>query len=273
MKREDWISDAGSERRYRTEIPNIVLSLGLSPFELTLYVHLKRTTGPEGVCRKSTATLAKEAGMSGGMVSKAKDGLGRRFAELGGRSLITVEEVPNPHGGKPYHHIRLADIWLDNAKKFTQPSSHSEIATSPHEIKKEPLKKEPRKKGSKSHSAKAAKVPSDSPSLHPAVQAVRAALGRYPQKVTHRRIIEAVGDNPDVDFMLECATAFASKGKYTGDLTVWLFDWYVNRRIPANGKGKSPPGDGFVRAELTPEIIMASEGVNREEAMKILARL
>lgn len=139
--------------------------------------------------------------------------------------------------------------------------------------KKAPKEK---KESSKSHSAKAAKVSPDSPSSHPAVQAVRAALGRYPQKVTHGRIIEAVGDEPDADFMLRCATAYASKGKYTGDLTVWLFDWYVNRRIPSdvNGKGKSPPGDdGWRPSTPTVEAIMASESVSRERAEEILRNL
>jgi hypothetical protein len=44
--------DAGDLRKYRTEIPNLVLELGLSPYALALYVHLKRTAGQDGACYK-----------------------------------------------------------------------------------------------------------------------------------------------------------------------------------------------------------------------------
>jgi hypothetical protein len=136
----------------------VVFTLGLSPFELTLYLHLKRTAGEQGECWKSTATLAKETGMSAGMVSKAKDALTTARIELAGKSLIHVKEEENPHGGKARHVITLTDIWPDNIKRFASSphelassqdevaSSYSEVTSSPHEIKKEPSRKEPKKK-------------------------------------------------------------------------------------------------------------------------------
>jgi hypothetical protein len=150
--------DAGDGRRYRTEIPNVVFTLGLSPYELTLYLHLKRTAGEQGECWKSTATLAKETCMSTGMVSKAKDALTIPRIELGKKPLIKVKPEENPHGGKARHFITLVDIWPDNFKRFTSSqdevassphelaSSYSEIASSPGEIKKEPKEEEPKKK-------------------------------------------------------------------------------------------------------------------------------
>jgi hypothetical protein len=150
------VTDAGDGRRYRTEIPNVVFTLGLSPFELTLYLHLKRTAGDSGECWKSTATLAKETSMSAGMVSKAKDALTAPRIELGKKPLIKVKEEENPHGGKARHIITLTDIWPDNIKRFSSSqgevasspdelaSSYSEVASSPHELKKEPKKKEPK---------------------------------------------------------------------------------------------------------------------------------
>jgi hypothetical protein len=150
------VTDAGDGRRYRTEIPNVVFTLGLSPFELTLYLHLKRTAGDSGECWKSTATLAKETGMSAGMVSKAKDALTIPRVELGKKPLIKVKEEENPHGGKARHVITLTDIWPDNIKRFASSqdevasspgelaSSYSEVASSPHELKKEHKKKEPK---------------------------------------------------------------------------------------------------------------------------------
>jgi len=127
------VTDRGDPRKYRTEIPNIVLLLGLTPYELTLYVHLKRTAGSDGVCWKSTATLARETGMSSGMVSKAKLSLQRVFKPLT-IPLITVSDEVNQKGGKPNHSITVADIWPQNMSHFA--SSQDEVAkgpSSPHE--------------------------------------------------------------------------------------------------------------------------------------------
>lgn len=154
------VVDHGDTKKYRTEIPNIVLTLGLSPYELALYVHLKRTAGADGVCWKSTATLARETGMSAGMVSKAKLSLQRRFLEIK-KPLITVAEEANKKGGKPNHAITITDIWPQNMSHFSNSpheveaspisphegaSSYSEVASSPHEftssqgeIRKEPI--------------------------------------------------------------------------------------------------------------------------------------
>lgn len=153
------VVDRGDPKKYRTEIPNIVLTLGLSPYELTLYVHLKRTAGADGVCWKSTATLARETGMSSGMVSKAKLSLQRRFRELK-RPLITVAEEANKKGGKPNHAITITDIWPQNMAHFSsspdevvaepnspheRSSSQGEVVSSPHEVTSSPgeIRKEP----------------------------------------------------------------------------------------------------------------------------------
>jgi hypothetical protein len=130
--------DEGAGRRYYTEIPNLVLTLNLSPFELALYVHLKRTAGDDGRCWKSTPTLAKETGMSAGMITKAKEGLVKKREELAGRALIVVTEEPNPHGGRARHVVTLTDVWPENVARFSRPSSQDELASSPHELANSP---------------------------------------------------------------------------------------------------------------------------------------
>lgn len=125
MKHE--ITDHGDPQKYWTQIPNIVYTLGLKPFELTLYNHLKWAAGakPNGKCTKSTATLAKETGMGTGTVSRAKTELEKKRHELGGKPLIRTKEMPNPKGGKPYQEIAITDIWKANMLKFT--SSTEEV--------------------------------------------------------------------------------------------------------------------------------------------------
>lgn len=155
------VVDHGDLRKYRTEIPNIVFTLGLSPYELALYCLLKKTAGADGLCWKSTATLARESGMSSGMVSKAKLALQEPVAVFG-KPLITVSGEVNKQGGKPKHCITLTDIWPENFRlkgtssphevdpltcspreRASSPdevaSSYGEFTSSPHEIKKEPV--------------------------------------------------------------------------------------------------------------------------------------
>src|SRR5436190_23581930 len=95
------VTDEGDLRAYYAAIPNIVLHLGLNPFELALYVHFKQAAGDKGgVCWKSRATIARESGMSSGMVTKARQALETKRRELGGRALIRVREDKSKTGGK-----------------------------------------------------------------------------------------------------------------------------------------------------------------------------
>lgn len=128
------VRDDGDMHRYRTEVPNIVFRLGLTPFELALYCLLKQTAGDSGECWKSTATLAKETGMSAGMVSKAKEGLQNARAELGNKPLIHVREQDNVNGGRARHFITLTDVWPENMDACRRPAQATNAApSSPHE--------------------------------------------------------------------------------------------------------------------------------------------
>lgn len=143
----DRITDSGDLRKYRTEIPNIIYSLGLTPFELALYNALKRTAGQNGTSRKSTPTLAKESGMSPGMVSKAKVGLAKPRPLLGNKPLIVINKEKNRNGGKAKDMIDIVDIWRENMAYFSKEQVHQNegqvhgvnVTSSPSEIKKEPL--------------------------------------------------------------------------------------------------------------------------------------
>ncbi len=127
------VSDDGDLRKYFVAIPNIVLQLGLNPYELALYAHFKQAAGDNGgVCWKSRATIAKEAHMSTGMVTKARAALEKPQAALGGFPLIRVSEVPHKDGGKATCHITVTDIWAINMTKYAP--SYSDVvnqATSP----------------------------------------------------------------------------------------------------------------------------------------------
>ena len=144
---ETSVHDGGDMRKYRAEIPNVVFTLGLTPFELALYTHLKQTAGAGegGRSTKSTEKLAREAGMSEGMVSKAKQGLLRADRPaLRGKALIHIEK-DETRPGRPRDVITIVDIWPENFLFFAPQSSpqssphelQSSPQSSPHEAKKE----------------------------------------------------------------------------------------------------------------------------------------
>jgi hypothetical protein len=125
------VHDPGDLRKYRTEIPNMVFDMGLSPHALALYGHLKRTCGANGKCWKSTRTLAEEAKMSAGKVSEAR-------AELEEAKLIFIERPPDKT--KPVE-VTIADIWVANFMRFGSGARVQNMNTSrsEYESKKEPL--------------------------------------------------------------------------------------------------------------------------------------
>lgn len=102
------VKDAGDLRKYRTEVPNLIFELGLSPYALALYMHFKRTAGDDGKCWKSTRRLAEETKISAGKVSQARK-------ELEERDLITVEY---PENNNEAITVTIVDIWPENFDHF-----------------------------------------------------------------------------------------------------------------------------------------------------------
>jgi hypothetical protein len=125
-------------RRFFFRMPNIVFELGLTPYEFALYSAIRRTAGEEGICFRRGANLAFLCRMSTGQVSCCKARLAAPIEKLGGKPLIRIVERPSPHGGKPYHEIRVVDIWDDNDEYFSPRqsprTSGRELGTSANEI-------------------------------------------------------------------------------------------------------------------------------------------
>src|SRR3954454_1719012 len=84
-------------QRFFVRVPNIVFELGLSPYELSLYCAIRRTTGDDGICFRSGRTLAFMCGMSSGQVSRCKKRLATPFENLGGKPLIRIVKRPSFH--------------------------------------------------------------------------------------------------------------------------------------------------------------------------------
>ena len=152
---EDQYSDGSDLKKYRTEIPNMIFDIGLTPYEVALYGHFKRVCGaePGGMCWKSVSTLSNETGMSAGRVSEAR-------AELARRGLIHMRQPKGPGTGVT---VTIVDIWPQNMMRFSAESHPSQYEGGLHhvkgdpsrgETKKEPLEEQPIKNRSKTPKSK-----------------------------------------------------------------------------------------------------------------------
>lgn len=79
-------------------------------------------------------------------------------------------------------------------------------------------------------------TPRDNRISHPALQAFKAATGRYPNKLLFDRVIEVLGDFPDVTRLNQVFVAWVGRGYNPQNLN-WL-EWYVDG-VPENGNGKN----------------------------------
>jgi hypothetical protein len=152
---EDQYRDESDLKKYRTEIPNMIFDIGLTPYEVALYGHFKRVCGaePGGMCWKSVSTLSKETGMSAGRVSEAR-------AELARRGLIHMRQPKGPGTGVT---VTIVDIWPQNMVQYSAEGNPSQYEGGLHnmkgnpsrsETKKEPLEEKPIKNRSKTPKSK-----------------------------------------------------------------------------------------------------------------------
>ena len=107
-----------------TQIPNMVMYMGLSPYARTLYEQIRMTVryGKDeiGVCYKTTKTLSKECNMSMTSVIKAKK-------ELEDNKLIEIQLHRDNYTVR--HKIKIKNIWKENHQFFEERKSRSKYGT------------------------------------------------------------------------------------------------------------------------------------------------
>jgi hypothetical protein len=165
------------------------------------------------------------------MVSKAKQ-------ELVEARLITVQKERGPHGD--YDLITIVDIWEENKRSYSERmSSQDEPKRSPGETKNIPATRGPVSKSQKDATTRVSPVsrektprernaPSSSrqTSKHPALEAVKQVSGYYPRRNLFKRVIEIVGDTPDISRLQAAYDTWTANGFNPLNLKGWLFDWY-----------------------------------------------
>jgi hypothetical protein len=245
---ENLIIDA-QERKYFTMLPNVVDDLGLSVYAFRLYCHIRRVTGEDGKCWQSTETLAKASGMSVHAVVDAK-------RELAAANLVTITTVKRPGGGRAFHVITIRDIWERNLKHCTGlksgqddttkgrlPTRNDDVPTGNLQVPDVQRKKNPQEEGTGrggrvSHTPAGENPPPPAsenvaasifrpiPRTHPAIVAYKQVTGRYPRRNLHRRIVNLLGETPDIERMQLTFDSWTAGGRNPQNVKGWLFDWY-----------------------------------------------
>ena len=120
---ENQVIDHDSLHRYRTEIPNILLDMGLEPLALVLYLHLKRIAGDKGKCWVSNPELAKKTYTSDSSVRRYK-----KFLAKKGLIKCTPRKKENSKENDT-DLIEIMDLWPYNFEHFKQKKDRKEVVS------------------------------------------------------------------------------------------------------------------------------------------------
>ncbi len=103
------IIDESGDRKYFTQIPNIVIN-GSTAYEQSLYLIMKRIAGETGSCYASLNWLAKKMGVHRISVKET-------IEKLKKRKWIQEIEKKRIRGGQ-VRQFKITDIWAVNIKKY-----------------------------------------------------------------------------------------------------------------------------------------------------------
>ena len=121
---QEKYQDLSSNHHYRTELPNIIYTIGLSLEEIGVYFHLKRITGDKGVCFMSAQNIADLCNVSKPHYLKIRDKL-MEVNESLGMALLNKVNRKKEDGSWNTPLITIVDIWDLNYIYFIQKKSGS----------------------------------------------------------------------------------------------------------------------------------------------------
>lgn len=170
---EIHVEDLCTEKKYFSQIPNIIHRMGLGCYVVAYYCLLKSIAGDSGHCFTGQKKLAKSLGCSDRHIRKMNAFMSKPFEILGGKPLIKITYRKNEDGEPIPNLIHVTDIWLENvmvlnekkpipqtsmsneepkikksnvAERSSTPSEPYSPPPDPSSYKEEPFKKTPSKK-------------------------------------------------------------------------------------------------------------------------------
>lgn len=177
------IQEEFSSHQYRTEIPNIVFEMGLNPYELAIYCHMKRTAGDGGTCFKSCQRLSNEVGCHRSKFIEVKKSLQEK-------GLIRITHRKKEDGGCTSDVITIIDLWPRNVQfmqekknKLHPPVAIGDTPLSP--VETPPVAKNDSKKEHllrKENVRKRSDVPSFIQEIDEITEEDKKILSRYPEE-------------------------------------------------------------------------------------------
>ncbi len=127
----NYIQEEYSDHTYRTEIPNIVFEMGLNPYELSAYCHMKRIAGDKGLCYKTCQKLSEDIGCHRSKFIEVKKSLQEK-------GLIRITHRKKEDGACTTDVITMIDLWPKNVEYMTNkrkqnvpPVANGDIPPSP----------------------------------------------------------------------------------------------------------------------------------------------
>ena len=230
-------------------IPHLVDDSGISAQAKTLYLHLKRVAGEDGLCWKTQDQLAEHCGFSPKTVVKAKrDLIEAKIIEV---KLETFE-------GHPRHIIHLLNIWTENERKYRQsvskgtdnyveriPQSVSKgtVIGTRRRVTKNTPKEEPQRIPIEEEPLLSSSKKKRTPKLHsrPIFAEIQKEFG-YPEKTEKDPIPNYGKEGKAIDRMLkrgysepEILAAWQAKVRTRGEFVSMV---YVNEDIGKPGKAR-----------------------------------
>lgn len=112
---------------FRTELPNIIDDLNLSPNTFRVYFKLKRIAGDNGKCFKTMDNLAAECRMCKRTVQYSLKELQQPFKELNNKPLIKVFKKMNDHGGSAPNEIKIVNVWPENMVEYARKYGNKKV--------------------------------------------------------------------------------------------------------------------------------------------------
>lgn len=258
------LKDNSQDRKYFTQVCNLVDDLDLSPVAIALYLHYKRWSAAENRKSPGVKELMKKFKCSDRTIKAAK-------LELVKHRLIRIKTFDAKLAKAD--EVTICDIWERNIKHFQEvkpapvanerqveekvadPSSESDSPvveerqppSSESDTRERNLEKENMKESEGDPPASDFGEPRNVPPAkfhHPALKAIRELTKHNPPKAIWDDLIDILTDSPDLDLLKACHKAWLFKGNKETNLA-WVNEWYVQGGPPAYGSGfsKAKPFD------------------------------
>lgn len=135
---EIQVEDLCSEKKYFSQIPNIIHKMGLGPYVVAYYCLLKSIAGDRNTCFMSQKNIASTLRCSTRQVGLMNKFMSKPFEILGNKPLIKITQQIEENGLNKPNLIQVVDIWIENIQVLNNknPVPHSSMPPQKKNIKK-----------------------------------------------------------------------------------------------------------------------------------------